>query len=150
MNEIYFRHNTYRPEQKKLVEDMYEALKNGNHFMAHAPTGLGKTDAALAVAITIAMENNYDVMFLTPKNSQHEIAYHSIKGIIKKYNLPVSAVDMIGKRHLCNQIHLSTLSSDDFYSACELSRGEGNVYFEKSKKKVSRKQQILFSSKVQN
>lgn len=135
MSEIYFRHNTYRPEQKKLVEEMYEALKNGNHFMAHAPTGLGKTDAALAVAITIAIENNYDVMFLTPKNSQHEIAYNSIKGIIKKYNLPISAVDMIGKRHLCNQIHLSTLSSDDFYSACELRQRRGQcIFFEKSKK----------------
>ncbi len=135
MGEIYFRHNKYRNEQKKLVQDMYEALSKGKHFMAHAPTGLGKTDAALAVAITVAIENNYDVMFLTPKNSQHEIAYETIKGIIKKFKLQISGVDMIGKKHLCNQIHLNTLSSDDFYSACELRQRKGQcVFFEKSKK----------------
>lgn len=137
MSEIYFRHKSYRMEQKKLVEDMYAALKKNKHFMAHAPTGLGKTDAALAVAITIAMENNYDVMFLTPKNSQHEIAYHTIKGIIKKYNLPISGIDLIGKKHLCNQIHLSTLSSDDFYSACELRQRKGQcIFYEKSKREL--------------
>ena len=135
MGEIYFRHNKYRNEQKKLVKEMYDALSKGNHFMAHAPTGLGKTDAALAVAITVAMENNYDVMFLTPKNSQHEIAYETIKGIIKKFNLQISAVDLIGKKHLCNQIHLNTLASEDFYSACELRQRKGQcLFYEKTKK----------------
>jgi Rad3-related DNA helicase len=66
---IYFRHDSVRPSQKELIDDIYSAISNRQNFMAQAATGSGKTDAALSAAITAATENDLNVFFLTPYRS---------------------------------------------------------------------------------
>ena len=120
---IYFRHDSVRPPQKKLMEDMYDSISSGKIFMAQAPTGLGKTDSALSAAITYAMENNLTVFFLTPKISQHKIAIEVVSDLAKKHNLPnLRAVDMLGRMHCCIDDSLVALDGEGFQTACSKKR----------------------------
>ncbi len=129
MPEIHFRHSRIRDHQKQMVHDVYAALEAGNHLLAHAPCGIGKTDAALSPAITYAMEHGLDVFFLTPKISQHKIAAEVVKGVAEKYGLSLRAVDMIGRRHACAHPALADLDQDTFYQTCERLRREEKCGF---------------------
>lgn len=101
MVDFLFRHEKLRKHQKELVEDIYSAIARGGIFLANAPTGSGKTDAALSAAITYAIDTNLSIFFLTPKISQHKIALDVVSGIAKKYNLNIRAIDLVGRRHMC-------------------------------------------------
>ncbi len=129
MPEIYFRHSKIRDSQKQMVKDVCSALEAGNHLLAHAPCGIGKTDAALSPAITYAMEYGLDVFFLTPKISQHKIAAEVIGGLADKYALNLRATDMIGRRHCCIHPALKDLDHDTFYQSCERLRKEERCGF---------------------
>ena len=49
----FFAHESLRDGQKEMLEDSINALKNNGHHLAAAPTGIGKTAAALAAALEI-------------------------------------------------------------------------------------------------
>lgn len=126
---IYFRHEKPRPFQKELMEDLYTAMSARRILMAQAPTGSGKTDAALSAAITCAEENDLDVFFLTPKISQHRIALEVVKGIAEKYSLGIRAVDMIGRSHCCIDKSLLGLDNDSFQNVCARKRKKQECFF---------------------
>ncbi|NYZ80193.1 ATP-dependent DNA helicase [Candidatus Micrarchaeota archaeon] len=115
---IYFRHNAVRNGQKQLIADVTNCINDSKHLVAHAPTGLGKTDSALAPAMKQAVENDLDVFFCTPKISQHKIAVDVVRETAQKYELNVSAVDFVGKKHMCTDESLESLGSDEFYEMC--------------------------------
>mgnify|MGYP001568583795 FL=1 len=46
-----FPYDKIRPEQDDLIRDVAAAVSGGKCLIAHAPTGLGKTAAALAPAL---------------------------------------------------------------------------------------------------
>lgn len=119
---MYFRHDNLRPSQKDLMSDIYDALIKKQNFMAQAPVGLGKTDAALAAAITFALENKKTVFFLTPKISQHKIAMDVVNGIAKKYSLNLRAVDLVGRSHCCIDPFVSKVDPESFQSSCAKKR----------------------------
>ncbi|MEM5814740.1 MAG: DEAD/DEAH box helicase, partial [Candidatus Aenigmatarchaeota archaeon] len=126
---VYFRHENPRPFQKELMEDLYAAMSGRRILMAQAPTGSGKTDAALSAAITCAMENDLEVFFLTPKISQHRIAVEVVKGIAEKYSLGLRAVDMIGRAHCCIDQSLTGLDNDSFQNICARKRKKQECFF---------------------
>jgi len=118
---IYFRHNKFRDGQKEIITDILTAITEKKNILLHAPTGSGKTDAALSAAITFAKENNKKILFLTPKTSQHKIALEVISDINKKYNLNLRGIDFVGKRHLCIDPVVSQTGSN-FYEVCKYAR----------------------------
>ncbi len=131
---VFFRHERIRPSQKELMDDIYDAICKGENFMAQAPTGLGKTDAALSAAITAAAENNLNVFFLTPKISQHRIAMEVANGIAKKHGLPLRSVDIVGRSHCCIEPALSKLDGDSFHTSCSKKiRNQQCIYYSNSK-----------------
>ena len=50
----YLAHPKPRPGQIDMIRESREALRNGGYHLAAAPTGIGKTAAALAAALEIA------------------------------------------------------------------------------------------------
>ncbi|MFA5077769.1 MAG: hypothetical protein WC488_05075, partial [Candidatus Micrarchaeia archaeon] len=146
--QTFFRHPSIRKHQKDMVADVYFALQNKKHLLAHAPCGIGKTDAALSPAITYAIEHNLDVLFLTPKISQHKLAAEVVKGLAEKYELKPKAVDLIGRRHSCIHPAMEKLDYDAFYPACEKLREKGGCAFYRNAKGSSKleeaKAEILF------
>ena len=56
-----FPHDSYREGQQELVEKIIPELAEGKHVFLNAPTGSGKTAAALYSALSYAYKNNLRV-----------------------------------------------------------------------------------------
>ncbi len=121
---IPFRHSETREGQEKLILDAYHAFQNKKIHLAHAETGLGKTDAALSAALGVALQSNppKTILFLTPKNAQHAIALQALSGINQKYSLKLRAVDLVGKKHVCIDEQTSQKEGRGFYEMCTKKR----------------------------
>lgn len=129
VDEIYFRHERLRAHQSELLKDSYASVSNRKHLLAHAVTGLGKTDATVGAALTHALRENLTVFFLTPKISQHRIALDVVRGIENKYHLGLRAVDMVGRRYACIDDTLGDLDHDGFYYSCQKKRTDETCEF---------------------
>ena len=129
--------------QKKFVKDSVYAMVNQKILLAHAETGLGKTDAVLSSAISQVLDSNKTIFFLTPKISQHKIAVDVIKGLVKKYDIPLRAVDMIGRKHACINPDVNYLGQDSFYYTCGKKRKDESCKYYQRAKGYSRMEQEM-------
>lgn len=107
-----FPYSNVRSGQKQFMEDAARAFKEGRVLLAHAPTGIGKTVAALTAAVENAGDRK--IFFLTSKQSQHRMAIETLRDIRKD----VSGVDVISKQHMCPLEESSTLPYAAFEKFC--------------------------------
>lgn len=105
----FVAHDNLRESQIKMIEDGNKVLKNSGFLFAAAPTGIGKTAAALSSSLSAA-KNHPDgqkkVLFLTGRQSQHRIVVDSVRKINQKMNSndPIKLVDMIGRESMCKEV----------------------------------------------
>ncbi len=78
---IRFPHAALRPGQEEIVAAVEHALDHREHLLLEAPTGLGKTAAALFPAIRYALANDKRLFVLTAKNLQQEMALKVIRQV---------------------------------------------------------------------
>lgn len=116
---VLFPYGSYRKIQKAFIAQVGDAVANRQKLLIHAPTGSGKTISVLAPALPYATEHNKRIVFLTSKNTQHIIAVTTLKQIKEKYGLPISAVDLVGRKWMCNEKGVSLLSSNEFNDYCK-------------------------------
>lgn len=90
-----------RDEQSDMAARVEETVESGDSLIAHAPTGLGKTAAAVTPMLEDGIENDRTVFFLTPRHSQHEIALETVRKINDRHGKNLTAVDIIGRSHMC-------------------------------------------------
>jgi len=157
---IPFRYAQAREGQEKLILDAYEAFQTNKIFLAHAETGLGKTDAALSAALGVALAHDpkLTVIFLTPKNAQHAIAVEALRGINAKYDLKLRVVDLVGKKHLCIDEQTMQKEGRGFYEMCKKKRenqtcvhyqhARGNDTLNKEKAKIARQEFLTTMNSV--
>lgn len=135
MSKLLFPHNQMRPIQEEVVDLIAKELETKNSVVIHAPTGLGKTAASIAPALTLALEQNKTVFFLTSKNTQHKIAVDTLQKIKEKFNIKIKATDIVGKKWMCIQPGISLLSSNEFNEYCKTLREDKKcAFFENVKK----------------
>ncbi len=114
----FFAHQILREGQKEMLEESVAALAENGHHLAAAPTGIGKTAAALAAALD-ALSNsvNKKIFFLTGRQSQHRIVIETLRVINKSLgNQKIRCVDLIGRQSLC-------LELDSFTGKCSCEQG---------------------------
>ena len=103
----YLAHEEARPGQLEMIHDCLRALHVGGHHLAAAPTGIGKTAAALAAAIDAARTANgpRTIFFLTSRQSQHKIVVDTVRRINARRppQEKVRLVDMVGQSNMCVQ-----------------------------------------------
>ena len=103
----YLAHEEARPGQLEMIHDCLKALQKGGHHLAAAPTGIGKTAAALAAAIDAARTANgpRTIFFLTSRQSQHKIVVDTVRRINARRppQEKVRLVDMVGQSNMCVQ-----------------------------------------------
>ncbi len=73
-----FPHAAPRPIQEKIMDAVRTALRNGENLIAEAPTGSGKTAAALHPAVVEGLTTGRQVVFLTSKTLQQKMAVSSL------------------------------------------------------------------------
>ncbi|MEM6455402.1 MAG: ATP-dependent DNA helicase [Acidobacteriota bacterium] len=71
---LTFPHPTMRPGQDGVIERVEAALAAREHVLVEAPTGIGKTAAALWPAVRHALAHDKRVYVLTAKTLQQELA----------------------------------------------------------------------------
>lgn len=103
--EAYAAHPTARPGQAELTAEAFASLRDGGFHLAAAPTGIGKTAAAIAAALAAAEAHDEPrtVMFLTGRQGQHRIAVETVRQINERRagQRPVRLVDLIGQQGMC-------------------------------------------------
>ena len=112
----FFAHDSPRQSQIGMISDGVKSLNDGGFLLAAAPTGIGKTAAALASALSVA--NLYStstetpkILFLTGRQSQHRIVVDTIREINRRVPQGFSRVrlvDIIGREGMCKVVDRST------------------------------------------
>lgn len=96
-----FPHDEMRTGQRSFARDVTMAVQQGTHLVAHAPTGIGKTAAALAPALQHALDAKKTVFFLTSRQSQHRIAVETLRQVQARRGARFTLVDLVAKRDMC-------------------------------------------------
>lgn len=130
-----FPHEQIRPEQEKLLDAVKKAIESKRNLIVHAPTGLGKTAAAISPALSYALEKNLTVFYLTSRHTQHKIAIDTLRKIKEKYKIDLVATDIIGKKFMCPVPGIQLLHSSEFSDYCKSAREKKTCkFYEKTKK----------------
>ena len=103
----FLAHEIPRPGQIEMIQQSTEALRSEGYHLAAAPTGIGKTAAALAAALEITQNSprRKHIFFLTSRQSQHRIVVDTVRQINhrRKGKTAITLVDMIGQAGMCVQ-----------------------------------------------
>ncbi len=71
---LHFPYGTIRPGQQEIVDAIDQALEERSHLLVEAPTGIGKTVAALFPAVRHALRHDKRIFVLTAKTLQQTMA----------------------------------------------------------------------------
>ncbi len=80
-----------RAGQREFYLDAKQAADNGLVLLANAPTGIGKTAAALSAALESALPSGRKVLFLTNRSSHHLQAVEEIARMNEKRKHAIAA-----------------------------------------------------------
>ena len=113
---IFFAHEVARKSQYEMISDGIDILTEGGFLLAAAPTGIGKTAAALASALQASFDNNLatekpKIIFMTGRQSQHRIVVDTVRQInsrIPKGIPKITLIDIIGREGMCEYVDRST------------------------------------------
>ena len=122
---IWLAHPNPREGQSEMIDSCLRTLQKKGSHLASAPTGIGKTAASLAAAFQYvnSLSSSKTVVFLTPKQSQHEIVVDTVRMINEQ--LPngiqrIKLVDLIGRESMCEQV-------DKLTGRCNCEQNLGDV-----------------------
>jgi DNA excision repair protein ERCC-2 len=93
-----FPHTAPRPVQEKLIEAVRTAVANGENLLAEAPTGSGKTAAALHPALAAGLASGRQVVFLTSKTLQQKMA---VSALVAMNERAFHTVQIRAKERMC-------------------------------------------------
>lgn len=107
---MQFPHHEIREGQQMLVDAIDDALAEGRPLLAQAPTGTGKTAAALFGAIRYAARRGARVFYATPKTTQHVHIAQTFEALcevsaaaVPEGAAPPLAVSLHARSRLCRQ-----------------------------------------------
>ena len=108
----FLAHDSLREGQIDMINDGFTAISNSGFLLANAPTGIGKTAAALASALTVARSRTgARVLFLTGRQAQHRIVVDTVRKINERLTgngRDVTLVDIIGRESMCKHVDRKT------------------------------------------
>ncbi|WP_413290708.1 ATP-dependent DNA helicase [Bdellovibrio sp. HCB337] len=97
---LQFPFESPRLGQKELVDCISENLAEKNPLMVQAPTGLGKTIGVLYPSLKDALARGQKVVYVTPKNSQHQVAEEAIDKL-QELGSKVRGLTLNAKSKMC-------------------------------------------------
>jgi len=82
LTKVNFQLPEERVEQKQMMTIVKTSLQKSEHLMISAPTGTGKTAAALFPTIKFAIQNQKRIIYLTSKTTQQKIIRDTLQLIV--------------------------------------------------------------------
>jgi len=89
-----------RPGQLELMAEIGEGMAQGRPLLLQAPTGLGKTVGVLHPLLKEALGRGQQVVYVTPKNSQHAVAEDAVERF-RDCGARVKALSLTAKGKIC-------------------------------------------------
>ena len=99
-SELPFPHPLVRPVQEPMMEAVEDAMQSGRHLLVAAPTGVGKTAAALHPALRHALADGHRVVFLTAKTLGQEMAVKTTRAM-QLEDSPWHSLQLRAKSAMC-------------------------------------------------
>ena len=81
--QVQFPFSEMRPYQSRMMEHIEEALLARKDAMVCAPTGVGKTVAALMPVLRFALLENKKIFFVTSKTTQQQLVVETVRQILE-------------------------------------------------------------------
>ena len=113
-----FPYDVLRNGQRDIISYISFAIQARKNALLHAPTGLGKTAAALSPAVEFALDKDLTVFFLTSRQTQHKLAIETLRAIKDKHGKPFLAVDITAKQSMCAQPNVDKFYAQEFGEFC--------------------------------
>jgi DNA excision repair protein ERCC-2 len=102
---LRFPFQTLRPYQEAMMEQVRLALRDQSCVLLSAPTGIGKTVAALYPALEHALRDGLRVFFVTAKTTQQTLAVETLHQLAKQ-GVEFTSVHLRAKEKSClNEIY---------------------------------------------
>jgi DNA excision repair protein ERCC-2 len=98
--EMQFPFSSPRTGQRELVATVTENFEKGVPLMLQAPTGLGKTAGILYPALKESLARGQKVVYVTPKNSQHQVAEEAVE-LMQEQGAKIRALTLNAKSKMC-------------------------------------------------
>ncbi len=98
---LSFPHRDFRPGQRTMAVSVYRAIRENGRLMVEAPTGIGKTMAALFPAVkAIANGLSHGIFYLTARTTGRQAAEAALERMREK-GLQFRALSLTAKDKLC-------------------------------------------------
>src|SRR5262245_6342658 len=102
---LRFPFRTLRPHQEAMMEQVRLAIRDQSCVLLSAPTGIGKTVAALYPAVEHALRDGLRVFFITAKTTQQTLGVHTLQQMAQQ-GVQLSAVHLRAKEKSClNEVY---------------------------------------------
>lgn len=112
--EVHFPHPAMRPQQDAMVQAIEAALAQGRPILCSAPTGIGKTAAALVPALRHAARIGGRVFVATSKTTQQAIFARTVR-LLRQCGAPVRSVVLTAREKAClNDVVHCTVEACEF------------------------------------
>lgn len=89
-----------RPGQSELVSAVTLNFSESNPLLIEAPTGLGKTAGILYPALKESLSRGQKVIFVTPKNSQHQVAEAAVN-MMQDQGAKIRGLTLTSRAKMC-------------------------------------------------
>jgi DNA excision repair protein ERCC-2 len=89
-----------RSKQIDLIDTIERSLLSGENLILQAPTGLGKTAGVMFPVLREALSRGQKLVYVTPKNSQHQVAEDAVKRL-QRDGSDLRSLTLTAKSKLC-------------------------------------------------
>ena len=89
-----------RPGQMELVQTITDNFSENIPLLIEAPTGLGKTAGVLYPSLKNSLSRGQKTVFVTPKNSQHQVAESAVE-LMQANGAKIKSVTITSKMKMC-------------------------------------------------
>lgn len=101
IRQVEFPYPAYRPGQREMAVEVYKAIRDENRLYLQAPTGLGKTIAALFPAIkALGQGLAAKIFYLTAKTPGRAVAEKALDDL-RGAGLSLRSVTLTAKENIC-------------------------------------------------
>jgi DNA excision repair protein ERCC-2 len=98
---VEFPFAAYRPGQRSMAVAVYRSIQNGGRLIAQAPTGIGKTMAALFPAVKALTETPVTkIFYLTARTTVRTVAEKAL-GDLRRAGLRFKSLTLTAKDKVC-------------------------------------------------